>query len=223
MVRRRLLPAWVVFTVLALSAACAGVEVWGDGQGAGGGGRTGPVLQTDEPVLAVGFSNAAREADTYIAMGGDMVNGAFSGCTTDEWAGGRGRCWRQLRALGADPRVIWFKISHKRAGSIEALADDCLTAIELLQQEFPRLERVYVSGRTYAGWAEPGVDLSPEPYARRTWDAVDLCVDRSPIGEQGPWLWYDDWPRSYFARDGIHPSEEGAAAVARILADFFGG
>jgi hypothetical protein len=211
-----------VFPLLALAAACAGLEVRGDGRGEDGRGRAGPVLRTGESVLAVGFSNAASEADAYIAMGGDMLNGARGGCDTREWANGRGKCWGNLRELNADPTVIWLKIAHKAPTTPEALAADCVTVIESLKDEFPRLETVYVSGRTYGGYGPPG-DLRGEPYARQTWDAVAICIERSPLAEPGPWLWYDDWPREYFRRDGIHPSDAGAKAVARILAEFFGG
>jgi hypothetical protein len=203
-----------------------------------------PPAGSGQPVLlALGFSNASQEFAAYqervgtrvdrdVYRYGDylLVNGAFGNMTTDQWTVPAAFDKARQRIPGGDEtlvRFVWFKIVHRADNRrppgastyVEGLAEDCRQAVSIMRDRYPGLQTVFVSGRTYGGWAGGG---AAEPYAQLTWDAVDLCVAADPVAARGPFLWDPTWPRSYFQpRDGLHPSAAGAAAVAAILDEFF--
>ena len=200
-----------------------------------------------EPVLlALGFSNAHQEFEAYQHLVGTrvkrvvfryrgylLVNAAFGGMMTDSWVDPAAFDKARRKIPGKDEssvRYVWFKIVHlgdtllyrpDTTAFVEGLAEDCRKAIRIMQDRYPGLQTVFVSGRTYGGWA---IDISTEPYARLTWDAVDLCVADNPVATPGPYLWDPTWPRSYFdPNDGRHLSGTGRAVAAAILDEFFQG
>jgi len=197
-----------------------------------------------EPVLlALGFSNAHVEFMAYQQLVGTrvsrdvyryenhlLVNGAFGGMSTDLWTVPSAFDKARQRIPGGDEssvRFVWFKILAQgdrtvqpdTTAFVQDLAGDCSSAIQIMRSRYPNLQAVFVSGRTYGGWAD---GYSTEPYARLTWEAADACVAGSPVAARGPYLWDPTWPRSYFhPTDGRHLSAAGAAAAAVILDDFF--
>ena len=201
---------------------------------------------SDEPVLlALGFSNAHVEFRGYQQRVGTrinasvyrhgrvlLVNGAFGGMSTDRWTVPDAFDKARQRLPGGDEssvRFVWFKILARgdrtyrpdTTAFVEALAEDCGRAIRIMRGRYPNLQAVFVSGRTYAGWA---VDYSTEPYARLTWKAAEVCIADNPVADRGPRLWDPAWPRSYFhPDDGRHLSAAGRQAAAVILDDFFAG
>jgi hypothetical protein len=119
--------------------------------------------------------------------------------------------------------------------------------IRQLKAKFPNLRIVYLSSRSYGGYAT--VPINPEPYAFETAFAVrglirdqidgkgDLNFDpargpvKAPVLLWGPYLWADGvkgrkagdlvWTRADFARDGTHMSPSGLKKVAELLLRFF--
>ena len=204
-------------------------------------------VASGEPVLlALGFSNAHQEFEAYQKRVGTkvnrgifqyrgylLVNGAFGGMTTESWVAPAAFEKARRRIPGkseSSVRYVWFKIVHlgdtllyrpDTTAFVQALAEDCGTAIRIMQDRYPALQKVFVSGRSYGGYA---VDISTEPYARLSWKAVDLCVAGNAVAAPGPQLWDPSWPRSYFhPQDGRHLSGAGRAVAAAILDDFFQG
>jgi hypothetical protein len=129
----------------------------------------------------------------------------------------------------------------------EATIGDVMRALAV---RYPNLRQVFFTSRIYAGYGAP-TENSPEPYAYETgfatkWAIEAQIVQRStgsidpqagdlsgvPFMAWGPYLWAPGavprldglfWPREYFDRDGIHPSELGEDRVADYLLAFFKG
>jgi hypothetical protein len=96
---------------------------------------------------------------------------------------------------------------------------------------------VYLSSRTYGGYAQ--TMLNPEPYAYWSGFAVKGLIDAQVRGDAslnfdpargavnapwlgwGPYLWSKSFTEADFAPDGTHESATGQAKVGRMLLDFF--
>lgn len=122
--------------------------------------------------------------------------------------------------------------------------------VRALHQRYPNLQQVFLSSRTYGGYAEG--TLNPEPFAYEGAFAVkwpigaqiqqaqtgriDSVAGNLNLGTAAPWLawgpylWANGttpradglvWLRENFSADGIHPSRSGEEKVARLLLDFF--
>ncbi len=226
--------------------------------------------------LSIGFSNTSREFEQFIRLAVDdpkmaravrMVNGAQAHCGTAEWAGGAATRdsseeapWRPLagrlelrRVAPSQVQVVWLKLGPARPadlGDFPAHAirtkHDLATLLTALRQGFPNLRIVYLSCRTYAGYAV--TPLSPEPYAYEVAFAIRwLILDqirgdpalnchaasgpvKAPLLLWGPYLWARGtegrkagdlaWEPQDFAVDGTHPSAIGATKAARLLLRF---
>ncbi len=119
-------------------------------------------------------------------------------------------------------------------------------AVRKATGRYPNLKLIYLSSRTYAGYATRG--LNPEPYAYESAYAVrwliqdrmarsDTNTDPAMKAEQacillwGPYLWADGekgrttdpmvWLRHDYAGDGTHPSSIGNRKVAERMLAFF--
>lgn len=131
-------------------------------------------------------------------------------------------------------------------GDAKLLADDVLIVLQRLHERFENLKLIYVSSRTYGGYATGA--LNPEPYAYQGAFAFKHLIVNQLMGnaelyyaaEQGeikvpwlawgPYLWADGatarsdgltWEIGDFAEDGTHPSmESGRLKVANLLLDF---
>jgi hypothetical protein len=104
-----------------------------------------------------------------------------------------------------------------------------------MKARYPNLRLVYVSSRTYGGYAITG--LNPEPAAYDSAYAVrGVIQDRmkgklgGPWVGWGPYLWTDGlagrsdglvWTCEDVAEDGTHPSPSGQQKVANLLSNFF--
>ena len=116
--------------------------------------------------------------------------------------------------------------------------------MQMLKSKFPNLKLVYLSSRTFAGWATG--TLNPEPYAwysgwavkRLIEDQINGVSSLNYTGTQpqsawlgwGPYFWTEGakpredgvtWLQSDYQTDGVHPSNSGRIKVANMLLQFF--
>lgn len=204
-------------------------------------------------LLSIGMSNATQEFSTFArlatpAAGVTIVDAAQGGMTAQLWAAdSQGRPWQvleqRLAAAGvADDQVeaIWLKEADANPTDVDAyvtaLTAELRSIVADAAQRFPNLREVFISPRTYAGYATSA--LNPEPYAYATGFADKAVVGDSvsdpgkrPWVGWGPYLWTNGekgrsdgftWTCSDVqASDGTHPSAEGDQKVAALLQTFF--
>jgi hypothetical protein len=173
------------------------------------------------------------------------------------WSSGKRFWWevdRRLRAAGvsrAQVQAVWIKQADPGPrqgfpGYARTLQDELGKIVRVLHARFPNLKQVYLSSRTYGGYAR--TPLNPEPYAYESGFSVKWLIEQQLKGEPalnydaakgpvrapwlswGPYLWangtaktgYDlFYEQSDFAGDGTHPSRAGQQKVARALLQFF--
>jgi hypothetical protein len=224
-------------------------------------------------LVSVGMSNTSQESEGFrqlLARDDDrnpalvFVNGAQGGMTAkaiqnpDDHGSGT-RYWdevdRRLRAAGVSReqvQAVWIKEAD--AGPSEGfpkyaqtLQVELTKIVQLLPERFPNAKLVYLSSRTYGGYAT--TRLNPEPYAYESGFAVKWLIEARLRGEPGlnfdpakgpvkapwlswgPYLWANgstpraDTGLSYkegdFGGDGTHPSAAGVEKVAREMLHFF--
>jgi hypothetical protein len=207
-------------------------------------------------VLGVGMSNAMEEFAGFTrsaAQAPDLnpslvfVEGPGGGWDAARIARPRARYWsdldarlRKARVQRGQVQVVWLK--QAIAGEdrpfpqdARALQAHLRTIVRLLGGRFPNLRLVYVSSRTYAGYAI--THLNPEPFAYESgfaakWlvrDGIQGRLGRVWVG-WGPYLWTDGqqgrrdgltWACEDVLEDGTHPSPSGIRKVSRLLLEFF--
>jgi hypothetical protein len=208
-------------------------------------------------LLSIGMSNATLEFSTFEALAAGnplkspavtIVDGAQDGQDAETVKDPGAPYWSvvdaRLAAAGAtDAQVqaIWLKEAianqHSRfPQDARRLEADLRATVGVLRSRFPNLQLVYVSSRTYAGYASTA--LNPEPQAYDSGFAAKWLVEqridgklRGPWIGWGPYLWTDGlkgrkdglvWTcQDVRATDGTHPSTSGRAKVAALLWQFF--
>ncbi|HEX4743931.1 MAG TPA: hypothetical protein VFW12_04595 [Candidatus Limnocylindria bacterium] len=209
-------------------------------------------------LLSIGMSNTTQEFSRFVTLAKTdtlrdpqviVVDGAQGGQDARVWSDPKAAAWgvadQRLRAAGATAaqvQAIWLK--QAMAGprgdfaSSGAELERALDAIVLnAVARYPNLAQIFLSPRTYAGYAI--TTLNPEPYAYETAFVVKRLVERSvrepsarPWIGWGPYLWTDGtkgrsdgftWTCADVAADGVHPSPAGQAKVAQLLQAFFDG
>ncbi len=216
--------------------------------------------------VAVGMSNTMMEFDVFLEQGDEipqlnpavvLVNGAEMHKASQFVADPNDDYWTTLdervAAAGlsdAQVQIVWLKearASNNLPFPLDALVlkNDLRDIIENLSARFPNLKIVYLSSRTYGGYAT--TDLSPEPHAYQSAFAVKWLIEDQIEGKVGlnfdpnqgtvympwlswgPYLWADGvagdpngiiWEQSDFSYDGTHPSPSGRAKVAGQLHHF---
>jgi hypothetical protein len=199
-----------------------------------------------------------------------VVNGAKGGQGSETWDEAADENYARiaeevLPAFGvteAQVQVVWLKAVLEDQPSRPSLPASDADAYEeeevlgdvirALRVRYPSLRQVFVSSRSYAGYAE-GETNGPEPYAYETGFAVKWLVEAQVVQREtgrvdreagdlseavapwvgwGPYLWAPGdapradglvWRREYFEEDGIHPSASGEAVVGSALLSFFKG
>lgn len=119
-----------------------------------------------------------------------------------------------------DVQVAWLKQAVRApSGTFEQHTAEVYgalrTLVQLLRVEFPNLKMLYLSSRTYGGYASGG--LSPEPYAYEDGFAVKWLIEDQINGDPGlaftgrdataPWLSWGPylWADGHnFRSDGLH-------------------
>jgi hypothetical protein len=224
-------------------------------------------------LMSVGMSNTSQASQAFqrqVAADPDrnphlvFLNGAQGGMTAaaiqDPDDGGRGtQYWMEvdnrLKQAGltrAQVQAIWIKQAD--AGPTQGfpkyaqkLQEELERIVQMLPKRFPNIKLVYLSGRTYGGYAKTA--LNPEPYAYESGFSVKWLIEKQIAGDAGlnydagkgavkapwlswgPYLWangstkradgfsYDE--SDFSPQDGTHESPSGQQKVGRLLLDFF--
>ncbi|OLD65229.1 MAG: hypothetical protein AUI33_11610, partial [Ignavibacteria bacterium 13_1_40CM_2_61_4] len=219
-------------------------------------------------LMSVGMSNTTQEFSTFKPKADAdplknssliIVDAAQGGQDAATISNPNAAYWtnvdQKLAAAGVTPaqvQAVWLK--EARAGPTEAfpgdatiLRDQLRSIVQIIHSRYPNTRSVYLSSRTYAGYATSS--LNPEPYAYQSafsakWlieeqltgsPAVNFDPLRGPV--MAPWLawgsylWADGLtPRSdgltwectdFVTTDGTHPSTSGRNKVADALLAFF--
>jgi hypothetical protein len=206
-------------------------------------------------VLSVGMSNASAEfsafqrtsaRDTQVNPRVVVVDGAQDGFDASNVIS-KAIYWDNVdsRLAAADVsasqvQVVWLKEAiggeHRRfPKDAKALQTSLRKIINTMRFRYPKLRLVYLSSRTYGGYAITG--WNPEPAAYDSGYAVrGVIQDRISGKLKGPWvgwgpyLWTDglagrsdglQWTCDDVEADGTHPSKSGVQKVANLLTTFF--
>lgn len=210
-------------------------------------------------LLSIGMSNTTQEYSAFMALARSdaardrhvtLVDGAQGGQTAAIWSNPTAPTWtvveqrlQQAGASDAQVQAIWLKEADANPSSdfetyARTLQREMDGVVRIAAQRYPNLQMVYVSPRTYAGYATS--KLNPEPYAYQSGFADKWLIAQSVAhpGERpwigwGPYLWTDGtagrqdgftWTcEDVVPGDGTHPSAAGQAKVAQQLQMFFDG
>jgi hypothetical protein len=207
-------------------------------------------------VLGVGMSNAMTEFSAFAKAAAQDPTTSRSLTFVESPGGGwdatriskpKAVYWpnldariRRARLTPGQVQVVWLKqaISGEDRPfpqDARALQTHLRTIVRLLSNRFPNLRLIYVSSRTYGGYAV--THLNPEPFAYETGFAAKWLVQDGIQGRLGrvwvgwgPYLWTDGlagrrdgltWACEDVLEDGMHPSPSGVRKVSRLLSDFF--
>lgn len=222
-------------------------------------------------LLSVGMSNTTqvfstfkRKADADSAKNPQLVivDGAQGGMTAariqdPEGPNGGAQFWstvdKRLESTGvtrAQVQAVWIKQADAgpRQGFpkyAQTLQEELARIVQLLSRRFPNTRLVYLSSRTYGGYAK--TPLNPEPYAFESGYSVKWLIEEQLKGSSlnydaakgpvtapwlswGPYLWANGTTKradgfyyevSDFGGDGTHPANSGQQKVAQQLLEFF--
>jgi hypothetical protein len=207
-------------------------------------------------VLSIGIANADQEfraltrltdGDAEVDPTLKLVDGAMGGWDARRIAKPGAGYWRAVdRRLAAegltakDVQVVWLKtvISGEERlfpADAKALRNQLRTILQILGKRYRSLRLVYVSSRSYGGYAI--TPFNPEPAAYDGAFAVKWLIQeriasktKLPWVGWGPYLWADGltprsdgltWSCDDFKDDGTQPSAAGATKAARLLLRFF--
>jgi hypothetical protein len=128
----------------------------------------------------------------------------------------------------------------------QTLRDELRQIVIAMKVRFPNLKMVYLSSRTYGGYATTA--LNPEPYAFESGFSVKWLIEEQLKGDKelnfdpkkgavkapwlswGPYLWANgttknseglSYEESDYGGDGTHPSQAGQKKVAEHMLKFF--
>jgi hypothetical protein len=223
-------------------------------------------------LLSVGMSNTSQASQGFQKLlSGDkdvnphllFVNGAQGGMTAfaiqdpDDKRTGT-RYWttvdERLKEAGvtrAQVQAVWIKQADAGPTTgfpdyAEKLQAELARIVRVLPERFPNVKLVYLSSRTYGGYAT--TKLNPEPYAYESGFAVKWLIEQQIKGDKdlnydgkkgdvkapwlswGPYLWANGatkradglfYEERDFGNDGTHPTASGVDKVARQLLQFF--
>jgi hypothetical protein len=196
-----------------------------------------------------------------------IVNGAADGQEAPAWTSPQSPNYDRIKVARLAPlglsenqvQAAWVKLDDAKP-SVSLPADSADAYIFLtnigqvlraLRARYPNLRIVFLSSRTYGGYATS--DLNPEPYAYESGFSVKWAIESqinemrglpgnprvgtlnytkkaAPLVVWGPYLWGNGatprsdgvvWDRADFEEDGTHPSHSGEAKVAGMLLEFF--
>jgi hypothetical protein len=221
-------------------------------------------------LLSIGMSNTTQAFSTFqrLAKGAPginprvvLVDGAQGGQTAAriQNTDGSGKAFwdkvdERLNLAGAtraQVQAVWIKEADAGPtdpfpGHAKTLQKELVNVVHILHDRFPNLKLVYLSSRTFGGYAT--TRLNPEPFAYETGFAVKWLIEQQLKGDPelnwdaakgekkapwlswGPYLWANGttkrtdgffYDREDFGNDGTHPTRSGQEKVAKLLLDFF--
>ncbi len=223
-------------------------------------------------LLSVGMSNTSQASNGFqkVLVGATgvnphvvFVNGAQGGMTAariqDPDSADGTKYWGEvdLRLQNAgvardQVQVIWIKEadggpSQGFPGYAKKLEVELTRIVQIFPKRFPNAKLVYLSSRTYGGFATTA--LNPEPYAYESAFSVKWLIERQIKGEAGlnfeagkgevraPWLSWGPYlwangskkradgfsyePGDFTANDGTHLTASGMEKVGRLMLQFF--
>jgi hypothetical protein len=206
-------------------------------------------------LLSIGMSNASEEFSAFKRSADRdpqknsslvVVDGAQDGFDSRR-ARSQPIFWDNIdkRLTDADVtpeqvQAVWLKESvageqRRFPKDARGLQSDLRAIIRIMRVRYPNVKLVYLSSRTYGGYAITG--LNPEPAAYDSAYAVRGIVQERIRGKiKGPWLfwgpylWTDGmsgrndglvWACDDVEADGTHPSRSGIQKVVNMLTTFF--
>lgn len=227
--------------------------------------------------ISIGMSNTTQEFGTFVRLANSdldmedsivLVDGAQGARDSKMWLftgeeddRGQASPWtvlhQRLHDAGLSPaqvQVLWLKqacADPALLGEFPAHArrlEKNLQSIVLHAKKcFPNLRIAFLSSRTYAGYANTG--LNPEPFAFESAFSVRWLIERQINGDTeleydskkgvakaplllwGPYLWTNGtegrssdalkWMPEDLVDDGTHPSHAGQRKIAHCLLHFF--
>jgi hypothetical protein len=137
-------------------------------------------------------------------------------------------------------QAVWLKEAvageqRRFPKDARGLQSDLRAILRIMRVRYPNVKLVYLSSRTYGGYAITG--LNPEPAAYDSAYAVRGIIQERIRGKiKGPWLfwgpylWTDGmagrndglvWTCDDVEADGTHPSRSGIQKVVNMLTTFF--
>ena len=137
-------------------------------------------------------------------------------------------------------QAVWLKESvageqRRFPKDARGLQSDLRAILRIMRVRYPNVKLVYLSSRTYGGYAITG--LNPEPAAYDSAFAVRGIIQerirgkiKGPLLFWGPYLWTDGmagrndglvWSCDDVEDDGTHPSRSGIQKVVNMLTTFF--
>jgi hypothetical protein len=161
----------------------------------------------------------------------------------------------RLAKVGVTPaqvQAVWIKQADAGPNQgfpkyAQTLQAELAKIVQLLRTRYPNLKLVYLSSRTYAGWAK--TRLNPEPYAYESGFSVKWLIEQQLKGDpalnydsakgevKAPWLSWGPylWARGTDKRgdgfryeegdfqqsDGTHESPAGQLKIGEQLLKFF--
>ena len=150
---------------------------------------------------------------------------------------------KRLADAGVAPeqvQAVWLKESvageqRRFPKDARGLQADLRAILRIMRVRYPNVKLVYLSSRTYGGYAITG--LNPEPAAYDSAYAVRGIIQermrgkiKGPLLFWGPYLWTDGmagrndglvWSCDDVEADGTHPSRSGIQKVVNMLTTFF--
>jgi Cu/Ag efflux protein CusF len=228
-------------------------------------------------LLSVGMSNTNQAFSGFMRAAGkdaevdphvSLVNGAMGGITAFMMDNEDGRTrpdgsvfryWDELDATlkraevtRAQVQAVWVKQADAGPSQgfpayAETLRDELVRVVQIIHKRFPNARLLYLSSRTYGGWAK--TRLNPEPYAYESGFSVKWLIERQLHGDPalnfdpkkgdvrapwlswGPYLWangnrpnadgfsYEE--ADFTPADGTHESPAGQDKIGKRLLDFF--
>jgi hypothetical protein len=207
-------------------------------------------------LLSIGMSNTTQEFSAFRRLADSdarrnprlvIVDGAQGGQDAEKIRNPAAPFWETVdqrlavaQATSAQVQVAWLKEAFARPtdgfpAHAARLRDALAEIVGIMRGRYPNLRLVYVSSRTYGGYAT--TRLNPEPYAFESGFSVKWLIQRRIEGKVkglwlawGPYLWTDGtrgradgvvWTCADAAPDGTHPSAAGREKVATLLLRFF--
>ena len=217
--------------------------------------------------LSIGMSNTAQATNGFFNLMRDnpdknpkleMIDGAFGGQAINQINNPNAGYWNNIVEQRLKPRglmpeqvqIVWYKQAEMGPTNTDfaeyttELKTKYASVMRILKQKYPNVKMVYLSPRSYAGYAK--TRLNPEPFAWYTGWAIKFLIEdqikgvddlrfkgeNAPVAwlSWGPYLWANGekangngllYVEADYGQDGTHPSNSGVQKIAKEMQHFF--